>query len=39
VWVGLPGNPEFREAPPRAALPVPVYQEPHAIEVPDRLLN
>jgi alpha-amylase len=39
VWVGLPGNPEVRQAPLKAALPVPEYREPRTIEVPDRLLN
>jgi alpha-amylase len=39
VWVGLPGNPAFQQAPLEAALPVPDYQEPETIEVPDDLLN
>jgi alpha-amylase len=39
VWVGLLGNPEFREAPRKGALPVPAYREPHTIEVPDAWLN
>ena len=39
VWVGLPGNPEFQEAPLRPALPIPAYREPHTIDVPDHLLN
>ena len=39
VWVGLPGNPAFREAPLRPALPVPTYQRPEDIDVPDSLLN
>jgi hypothetical protein len=37
--VGLPGNPEFQEAPLREALPISSYQEPQTIDVPDRLLN
>jgi alpha-amylase len=39
VWVGLPGNPELQQAPLRAALPAPNYQEPQRIDVPDHLLN
>ena len=39
VWVKLPGNPEKQLAPLKAALPVPVYQDPQSIEVPDELLN
>jgi alpha-amylase len=39
VWLRLPGNPGFQEAPLRAALPIPVYQHPQTIDVPDRVLN
>jgi alpha-amylase len=39
VWLGLPGNPGFQEAPLKGALPIPVYREPYTIEVPDRLVN
>jgi alpha-amylase len=39
VWLGLPGNPGFQEAPLKPALPIPLYREPQTIEVPDRLLN
>lgn len=39
VWVGLPGNPEFRQASLKDALPIPSYREPRTIEVPDDLLN
>jgi alpha-amylase len=39
VWVGLPGNPEFQEAPLRPALPIPVYRDPQTIDVLDHLLN
>lgn len=39
VWVGLPGNPDVREAERRPTLPVPAYREPATIEVPDALLN
>jgi alpha-amylase len=39
VWLGLPGNPGFQEAPLKGAQPIPVYREPYTIEVPDRLVN
>ena len=39
VWVGLPGNPELQAAPLRAPLPIPLYREPQAIDVPDHMLN
>jgi alpha-amylase len=39
VWVRLPGDPEFLQAPLKAALPLPEYREPQTIEVPDRLLD
>ena len=39
VWVGLPGNPGLQQAPLRAALPVPEYEEPESLDVPDELLN
>ena len=39
VWVGLPGNPEPRQAPLKGALPIPEYREPASIEVPDWLLR
>jgi alpha-amylase len=39
IWLGLPGNPGFQEAPLKPALPIPRYREPQTIEVPDRLLN
>jgi alpha-amylase len=39
VWVGLPGNPPFQEAPRKPPLPVPTYQKPESIDVPDSLLN
>ena len=35
VWVALPGNPPFREAPLRAALPVPVYMPAATIAADD----
>jgi alpha-amylase len=35
VWVGLPGNPPFREAPRKAALPIPAYVAPAQIDVAD----
>ena len=39
VWVGLPGNPGLQQAPLRAALPIPEYEEPESLDVPDELLN
>jgi len=39
VWVGLPGNPPFQEAPLKPPLPVPTYQKPETIDVPDSALN
>lgn len=39
VWVKLPGNPEVQKAPLKVALPIPDYQEPQSIEVPDEVLN
>ncbi len=39
VWVGLPGNPAFRQAPLKPALPVPAYRDPQTIDVPDQALN
>ena len=39
VWVGLPGNPEVRQAPLRPALPIPAYREPQSFEVPDSALE
>lgn len=39
VWVGLPGNPETRQAPLAAPLPVPSYQDPADIAVADEQLK
>ena len=40
VWVGLPGNPVFQDAPLKGAItPVPTYQKPETISVPDSMLN
>jgi alpha-amylase len=39
VWVGLPGNPEVRQAPLRSPFPVPDYKKPEDIDVPDEWLN
>ncbi len=39
VWVGLPGNPDFQQAPLKTALPVPEYRGPEEIAVPDEWLN
>ena len=39
VWVGLPGNPEVRQAPLNGPLPAPTYTEPVDIDVPDAWLN
>jgi alpha-amylase len=38
VWVKLPGNPEFRQAPLRGALPVPEYKPASEITPPDNPL-
>jgi alpha-amylase len=35
VWVGLPGNPPFREAPPKPALPIPGYVPAVQIDAAD----
>jgi alpha-amylase len=39
VWVGLPGNPEFRQAARRTAFEVPAYQPAAEIPVPDDWLD
>ncbi|MBX2822736.1 MAG: hypothetical protein KTR29_23765 [Rhodothermaceae bacterium] len=39
VWIGLPGNPEFQEAPLNTELPLPEYREPEEIEVDGSMLN
>jgi hypothetical protein len=39
VWVGLPRNPELQRAPMKLALPVPAYQKPEQITVPDDWFN
>jgi alpha-amylase len=39
VWVKLPGNPPVQHAPYRGALPIPEYQDPHSINVPDAWLQ
>ncbi|HVJ79959.1 MAG TPA: alpha-amylase family glycosyl hydrolase [Planctomycetia bacterium] len=39
AWVGLPGNPEVQQAPAKPPLPIPVYQRPESIDVPDDWLN
>lgn len=39
VWVGLPGNPPFQQAPLHDPLPVPVYQPAETIVVPEELIN
>ncbi len=39
VWVGLPGNPAVQQVPVKAPLPVPSYQKPEDIDVPDHWLN
>jgi alpha-amylase len=39
VWVALPGNPDVKQAPTKAALPVPVYKTPDKITVSDDLLD
>src|SRR5205807_1237359 len=35
VWVRLPGNPPVQQAASKPALPVPTYQRPEDINVPD----
>jgi hypothetical protein len=39
VWVGLPGNPPFQQAPLKGPLPLPDYRAPDTIDVPDSSLN
>jgi alpha-amylase len=39
VWVGLPHDPEFLQAPLKPALPIPEYRDPATIEVADPLLE
>jgi alpha-amylase len=34
VWVGLPGNPDFQQAPATPALPIPTFKNASAIDVP-----
>jgi alpha-amylase len=39
VWVGLPNNPEFQQAPRHSAFEVPMFRPASEIEVADALLN
>jgi alpha-amylase len=39
VWVGLPDNPELRLAPLAASLPVPTFQKPTDISIPDSMVH
>jgi len=39
VWVKLPGNPAVQLAPLKGALPIPAYQMPEEINVPDEWLE
>ena len=39
VWVGLPDNPEGRQAPLNGPLPIPSYRDPRGIDVPDAWLH
>lgn len=39
VWVKLPENPEVQQAALKAAFPIPEYQSPETIEIPDEWLN
>jgi alpha-amylase len=39
VWVGMPRNPEVRQAPPKNAFDVPQYKSPEQIDVPDDWLD
>lgn len=34
VWVGLPGDPEIQQVPLKEPFPIPTYQEPDSIQVP-----
>jgi alpha-amylase len=34
VWVGLPGNPDFRQAPDAPAWPIPLFKKAAEIDVP-----
>lgn len=37
VWVKLPDNPWVQQAPRKTALPIPAYQAPETIPIPDNL--
>lgn len=37
VWVKLPGNPWVQQAPLKDAFPIPTYQAPETIQIPDNL--
>jgi hypothetical protein len=39
VWVKLPDNPQVQQAPLKPALPIPTYQQPEDINVPDEWLQ
>jgi alpha-amylase len=39
VWISLPGNPEFRQAPLKDAFPIPQYQDPNTISISEELVN
>lgn len=39
VWVGLPNNPAVRQAPLKAAFPIPTFKPIEQIQVPDAWLN
>jgi alpha-amylase len=39
VWVGLPGNPDVKQAPLKQGLEVPPYKLPDQIQVPDDWIN
>jgi alpha-amylase len=39
VWVALPGNLPVKQAPLKAALPIPVYEHPEAIVIPSAWLH
>jgi len=39
VWVGLPGDLEMQQAPPKGSLPIPEYRDPVSIDVPDDWLT
>lgn len=39
VWIGLPGNPDFKQAPLKDGFPVPVFKEAREIDVPSEWVD